>query len=52
VAPNNAAAHAARSATETIPIVMAGVGDAVEEGLIQSLARPAGNVTANSEVIQ
>jgi ABC-type uncharacterized transport system substrate-binding protein len=48
VAPSNAAAHAARSATEAIPIVMAGVGDAVEEGLVQSLARPGGNVTGVS----
>lgn len=41
----NASTLAARSATTTIPIVMAGGIDAVEAGLIASLARPGGNVT-------
>ena len=37
---------AARNATKTIPIVMVGSGaDPVEEGLVESLARPGGNVT-------
>jgi putative tryptophan/tyrosine transport system substrate-binding protein len=36
---------AANEATTTIPIVMAGVGDPVGEGLVVSLARPGGNVT-------
>jgi putative tryptophan/tyrosine transport system substrate-binding protein len=37
---------AAKNATKTIPIVMAGaVFDPVEEGVIDSLARPGGNVT-------
>ena len=38
--------RAAKNATKTIPIVMMGVGiDPVEAGLIESLARPGGNVT-------
>ena len=37
---------AAKNATKTIPIVMMGAGiDPVEAGLIESLARPGGNVT-------
>jgi putative tryptophan/tyrosine transport system substrate-binding protein len=39
-------ARAAKNATKTIPIVMTGLGaDPVEEGLIESLAHPGGNVT-------
>jgi putative tryptophan/tyrosine transport system substrate-binding protein len=36
----------AKNATKTIPIVMIGIGtDPVEEGFVESLARPGGNVT-------
>jgi putative ABC transport system substrate-binding protein len=38
--------QAAKNATKTIPIIMVGTGlDPVEAGLVESLARPGGNVT-------
>ena len=39
------AAIAAKQATREIPIVMAAVGDPVGSGLVESLARPGGNIT-------
>jgi putative ABC transport system substrate-binding protein len=39
------ATEAARQATSSIPIVMGLVGDAMSLGLVDSLARPGGNVT-------
>ena len=46
VAGGDRVIRAAKNATKTIPIVMMGAGsDPVEAGLVESLARPGGNVT-------
>jgi putative tryptophan/tyrosine transport system substrate-binding protein len=43
-------ALAAQHATKTIPIVMASPGDPVASGLVESLARPGGNITGLSQI--
>ena len=50
VATATPVALAAKSATTTIPIVMLTAGDPVAAGLINSLARPGGNVTGLSSL--
>jgi putative ABC transport system substrate-binding protein len=42
---NLAATLAAAKTTKTVPIVMRGIADVVETGLVASLARPGGNIT-------
>jgi putative ABC transport system substrate-binding protein len=44
------AAKAARQATEKIPIVSTALGAPVEQGLIQSFARPGGNLTGIADL--
>jgi ABC-type uncharacterized transport system substrate-binding protein len=45
------ASLAAKRATTTIPIIMVGVGDPLGSGLVDSLARPSGNVTGPSSML-
>ena len=44
------AALAVKSATTTIPIILWGTGDPVRAGLVETLARPGGNVTGMAMV--
>ena len=45
------AAQAAKNATETVPIVMAAIGEPLGVGVVASLARPGGNVTGLSAFV-
>ena len=45
IAVDTPSAQALFQRTKTVPIILAGVADPVAAGLIQSLARPSGNVT-------
>ena len=50
VTPGTPASMAAKKATSTIPIVFAGVADAVGAGLVTTFARPGGNVTGLTSI--
>jgi putative tryptophan/tyrosine transport system substrate-binding protein len=42
---------AAKSATTTVPIVIVGVADPVGVGIVQSLAKPGGNITGITNIV-
>jgi ABC-type uncharacterized transport system substrate-binding protein len=48
--PSTVEARAAKNVTRTIPIVFLGSGDPVAEGLVDSFARPGGNLTGFSSI--
>jgi putative tryptophan/tyrosine transport system substrate-binding protein len=50
VSGNTSALQALKRATTTIPIIMLGPGDPVAIGLIESLARPGGNITGMTNI--
>ena len=50
VTPGTPASMAAKKATSTVPIIFAGVADAVGTGLVASFARPGGNITGLTSI--
>jgi putative ABC transport system substrate-binding protein len=52
VTTNPAAMRAAKRATQTIPIVIVSSGDPVAAGIVDSLAKPGGNITGLSLLVR
>ncbi len=52
VTHSNTAVTALQQATRTIPIVVASMGDPVQSGFVASLARPGGNITGFSPLVE
>ncbi|HUQ73537.1 MAG TPA: ABC transporter substrate-binding protein [Burkholderiales bacterium] len=52
VVQGNAALYVLKQATQTIPIVMANIGDPVGAGFVASLTRPGGNITGLSNMAE
>jgi putative ABC transport system substrate-binding protein len=52
VVQGNVSLVALKQATQTIPIVMANIGDPVGAGFVASLARPGGNITGLSNMAE
>ncbi len=50
VTPGTPASMAAKKATSTVPIIFAGVADAVGAGLVATFARPGGNITGLTSI--
>jgi putative tryptophan/tyrosine transport system substrate-binding protein len=50
ITPGTPASMAAKRATSTIPVVFAGVADAIGADLVANLARPGGNVTGLTSI--
>jgi putative ABC transport system substrate-binding protein len=50
VASGNQAIRAAKEATPTIPIIALSAGDLLRSGIVNSLARPGGNVTGSTRM--
>jgi putative tryptophan/tyrosine transport system substrate-binding protein len=51
VAGGSESVRAARSATQTIPVVFTNVGDPIEQGFVASYAKPGGNITGVANMV-